>query len=361
MRYRLSIFLILVSLTAFCQTKQEIIPAKLKEDIITIQAKDNIAAGYNFPFSSVKVIDYRFDTSKIGFGRSRNAYNEKRSLFAAYPFKKIILKKGLQQSVENFYNDYYKNCFSNDSIQLLIVIKRFWADPFPNSQVKRQKIFIVQESTFDLYVGFEFFMNKNKLYLPLKRIDTVFQISANTSNIEYLDFKEKKYSIYEYVLTKVFESLNYQMYADHFETSKNKKTLAELIAFSERRFNYPILKDSILKKGIYMNFSEFRNNQPSIENYKLEIKKKIGKLLYNGNDSSQVLKYWGYCDGEKIYNGDLEYPLSRVENTFDFFANRFDYFKDSFPLIIGSSVDDSPSFIKVVEPFQIDMETGKIY
>jgi hypothetical protein len=28
----------------------------------------------------------------------------------------------------------------------------------------------------------------------------------------------------------------------------------------------PVLKDSILRKGVYKNFTEFKNNKPSIEN-----------------------------------------------------------------------------------------------
>ena len=369
MKYSFLIFIIFLSLNVFCQEKEQRVPRDLAKHLVSIEAKEYRPTNLKLPFTSVKIIDYRFDTSKVGFSRSNDAYKDNRFIFSYYNFKRLTLKTSLRQSVQDFYNDYYENCFSKDSAELLIVIKRFWADPFPNKQTSRQQTSVDPESTFDLHIQFEFLMNRNGLYLPLKRVDTVFQINSIAQDVELLDFKEKKYNIYEYALIKTFESLNYQLYADRFDFSKNKKTLAELNNFNERRFSYPILKDTIWKEGVYMNFNEFRNNQPSIIKYTIEKNKKIGKIVYNitrGNERTQILKYWGYCDGKKIYTGEWEYPLSRIGNTFEFFTYRLDYFKDITPALIPGGVfvqafKGGTTKEKVLEPFQIDMETGKIY
>lgn len=356
--------LLLFAVSIFSQDTKEMIPVKLKQDVVNISTNNNISVGYSLPFSAVKIMDYRFDTSKIGFAKSKAVFTS-----SSYSFKKIAVKNGLQSAVESFYNAYYKNRFSKDSTQLLIVIKRFWADPLPNLQVQQQATKIYRESSQDLYIQFEFFFNRGGWYLPLKRVDTVFQVTSEL-NLELYSFKEKQYGLYEYALTKVFESPNYLLYADRIENSKNRRTLEEVIRFNNKRFSYPILIDTVLKKGVYLNFSEFRNNQPAITEFKITEKRKIGKLLFNnnGNDRTQIINFWGYCDGTNIYSGGLQYPLYRAGNTFEFFNDgigNYMYTNDikSQNTANGDYRVSTPytASEKILEPFQIDMETGKIY
>jgi hypothetical protein len=361
MKYLLFVLLISACFNLFCQAKKDILPDGLRNNLITIAANKNKISGCRFPFSGVKVSDCRFDTSKIGFMRKGDRYTR-----GKYMFKRMIVKSGLQFAVENFYTDYYKDCFSNDSTKLLVLIKRFWADPFPDKTVQLQSTDISRESNFDLYVQVEFLLQRADLYLPVKRVDTVFQLNPSVLDHEYEDFKNKKYSIYEYALAKVFESVNYQLYADRFNDAKSKKTLPDVERFNKARFNYPVLQDSILKKGVYLSFAEFRNNQPSVPEYKVEKKKQTGYVLYNmtGSDSVQIIKYWGCSDGENIYCGLMHHPLIRAGNTFEFFNDKAEYNTYDVPVLTSSGYLVTGSFkVKknVLEPFQIDMETGKIY
>ena len=365
----ITVLIVLFGSTAYCQQKAQPIPNELKNEVITIEAKKIIASENNFPFSTVQILDYRFDTSKIGFSRNKKSLDKNKILFQKlnYAYRKTVVKNGLRNAMEEFYNASYKDNLSSDSSSLLIVIKRFWADPFPNLQkIGNQATDISRESNFNLYVQFEFLLKKDSLYLPIKRVDTIFQMSPVGVNIEYQLYTEKGYNIYEYALIKVFESVNYQFYADKYAIAKTKKTFREVIAFNEKRFSYPILKDSALREGVYMSFTEFKNNQPSITQYKVQSNKKLGAALYHNSskDSSMIFKYLGYCDGKNIYFGDLEHPLFRTGNTFDFFTNRVDFYNVSIPVMPSStgflSADVSDKE-KSLEPFQIDMETGKIY
>lgn len=86
--------------------------------------------------------------------------------------------------------------------------------------------------------------------------------------------------------------------------------------------NIEILKADTLVKGIYKDFNEFQNNNPSYKN-KFTINKKNPWISYNYEniytkkllvpDSAKGLvpypeDYWGICDGKRIYicyNGKL--------------------------------------------------------
>jgi hypothetical protein len=65
------------------------------------------------PFEDVRVLDKRFDTSKLGY------------LFGGSQYKNIILKPSLTSSIE----DYFRKNFISSSVSgkvLVVVLKTFW-------------------------------------------------------------------------------------------------------------------------------------------------------------------------------------------------------------------------------------------
>ncbi|MBK8497094.1 MAG: hypothetical protein IPL50_20415 [Chitinophagaceae bacterium] len=56
------------------------------------------------PFRQIKIIDSRFDTSKMGF--TGKAFGGKTNAFNAIQFK-----GGFATAVEKYYADYYENSF----------------------------------------------------------------------------------------------------------------------------------------------------------------------------------------------------------------------------------------------------------
>ncbi|MFT3681498.1 MAG: hypothetical protein QM791_14590 [Ferruginibacter sp.] len=354
-----SIFLLIClwpGIIVYSQRKKVTSTSELKTKVVSLDMQEPLPGMEGLPFSAIEVLDYRPDTSKIGF----NAYEQ------GVNFKKITVKNGLQYSVNNFYNFYCRQNFSGDSTGLLIIIKKFWIDPSPNRQRKQQDKELERDSDLNLYLEFDFFLKRRGLYFPFRKIDTVYQATRNKNDIEYNRFRIGGYNFFEYVLARTFELPDYKFHAGKFDLVKNKKTFSELNAHYEKKRNYPILKDSFLRPGVYMNFQEFRNNLPSVTAYTISQEKVIGKVLYKagGTDTSRISHPFGYCDGKNIYCGDLEYPIIRIGDTFEYLSTRTDRHTINTTLYYGNNNFGQlniPVTEKTPEPFQIDMETGKIY
>ena len=138
-----------------------------------------------------------------------------------------------------------------------------------------------------------------------------------------------------------------------------KKTMQEIVSYNAKRNELIVFKNSNLKKGIYLNFEEFKNNNPSITDYKEEkTKYQVFKTeRYLTDMQGNLIKdYWGYSDGEKFrygkYGNDKIFPIG---NTFQFFVqiNNTDA-NNTTPISTKEKT-------KVWFPYQIDMETGEVY
>lgn len=98
--------------------------------------------------------------------------------------------------------------------------------------------------------------------------------------------------------------------------------------------DYPILTDSVMKKGIYESFLDFRNNKAlPAHNLVIEKVNRTSKQLQNiyevkpylleADGSKKPLKHvWGFSDGENLYihhNKDY-FLIDRDGNTFSFYG-----------------------------------------
>jgi hypothetical protein len=87
----------------------------------------------------------------------------------------------------------------------------------------------------------------------------------------------------------------------------------------DNQFNYPILKTAMPKKGIYVNYEDFLNNNPEEADFEIETKKRNAYLVCKTIDTSVTNEAWGYSDGVNIYkhlNEDY-FKMNRVQNTFE--------------------------------------------
>jgi hypothetical protein len=168
--------------------------------------------------------------------------------------------------------------------------------------------------------------------------------------------------------------------------------LQDIEQFNRSRFDVPIVSAAPLREGIYTNFQEFKDNNPSIRNYEVKQEKK-DVLLYikDANGASQYTHdAWGYCDGKSIFimrDGKL-YALWKEGNAFYFISKAYketndwylgdDYKSD--PLIpnpVTGTTDDppppdnaAPERKGVLGPkdqysaeriYKVDMDSGKVY
>lgn len=366
MRLHLFLLFTLITSVSFSQSK-EFTTAELKSFSADLSIYKPLPDNYKLPFSSIQIIDSRPDTTKIGFIRLKPRKDGKNA------FKKIVVENGLRHSLQNILNNRYTSCFSNDSFQLLIVIKRFWGDPYPNRQVQEQGN-MVRSSVFDLYLRLEFFLVKNDWYYPVKRVDTLFQTGEGEVVPGCIYGTIEDCEMYGYAVSKVFETIDFDNYVKHFNKTKTKITRQRLDSFNQKYKKYPIITAKVLKQGVYLNFNEFRNNSPSVTKYTVEKMKKQKITMYAIYDTSKavperIAKYWGYCNGENIYCGYMQHPLTKSGDTFEFFIDKKEYNEQHISVPLPNSYGTGYSFLdipistslKSLEPFQIDMETGKIY
>jgi hypothetical protein len=302
------------------------------------------------PFSKIKVIDARWDTSKIGFISTGLIPGSRNN------FEKLKLKSGVSQNLESYLKNFTTDQPDSNQANLLIVLKKFWitsSRPYDYQKFNSSNI-VNGEST--IIAKWELYIYKEDQYLPFRRIDTIISIKQSVKQLfknedaEYYN-KETIYSILDGLLNQY----NFSTAIKVFE-QKQKKTLSEIIALNNERFLLPVLRDSIISKGVFLNFEEFKRNTPSIPDFK---ETKIRGARNNQITTEQgdpITIYWGYS-GKYLKTGRYDSETSyRKGNTFEFFE------KVRTMSTTGAHV---PFFLDKGGlywiPYQIDMETGAFY
>lgn len=324
--------------------KKPVDPSVLKVKKYKLIPKDQAADEISLPFGKINIIDSRFDTSKIGFHYvlNDNLFFDDRSF-------KMQLIPGCGEAIRSFYEKYYEKNFTKNEYSLLIVFKRLWMSPSVYSvpQVRMKA---------------EIYLEKAGGFLPVKKIDTVYDKSVDMENGVYETNRETGIPYLTYLLKKIVEGLNLNSAIKVFD-SRQKKSMEEIQAYNERRFNLPILKDSIIQSGIFYDFESFKNNKPGGPSFTLEKAEKGITRLYEkkGNDSVLVTKFFALYDGKRLLFGKPDDLMQAVKT-----GHCFEYFFKSRRLSNNINNVAGVNFQGAIEskvwlPVQLDMETGESY
>lgn len=306
------------------------------------------------PFSSIKIIDSRYDTSIIGFVQKSDPLDGKTNLF-----RKLHLTGGCANAVEVFLQSLFQHSFDSSGMNLMIVIKKLWLSGIQADKKKDLDVSADFNSTKSLYCKWEYYLAKDGKYLPVKRVDTVFTLADNVDQRVKFKFGRQQKDFLKQSLQQLVEMLDFSKGVQVFG-QQNKKSLSEIVNHNEARFKIPILDNNGFAKGVFVNFDEFRNNKPSISNF--TEKKKPTDVFHNqkfieDENGKQINPYWAYFDGVNTrygkYDNDILY---RTGNTFTFFYKMVWYIIDNSP---GSF--SHKHRIEVWVPYEIDMDTGEIY
>jgi hypothetical protein len=327
-------------------------PENLGTQEIVLEAQRIAPSELKFPFSKIRIIDSRFDTSKIGFSRNLGFLTTKKTFF-----RKLVLKGGASKAIEGYYNDYYNRSFTQNGFELLIVMKRFWASCMNNARSKRVEL--TSKITMDkyLYCKWEYYLGRNGEYIPVKRIDTVMEENEDVRLKLREGFGERRSSLLKFQLKAMIEVFSFEQAVLKFDQMK-KMSIEEINTYNAKRNQLPILQSNSFAKGVYMSYDEFKNNSPSIVDFK-ESKMRYGlfnKENYLENNKGEIISdFWGYSDGEKFRYGALgSEKIYRRENAFEFFSKAKN-------ILYSDDEGEPKSYKEVWIPFQIDMETGLIY
>jgi|GEM_PF-5987300 len=260
-------------------------------------------------FKSITVEDVRYDTTQVGI------YSIFTSGFTpAVKNYKINLPDGLRHSVDHYLNSFFTPTPSAGDMELVCFIKTL-------SFAYRDTV-VEKESTNGKYGQLNFevevFLRSGSNYYAAIKIDTVFYSTINTKKRQIID--DMKY----FLLMPALSLLQHRIADTKWENITGRKSFTERVVWDHyltERFNLPVLTQAC-KKGIYRSFAEFKNNMPSIQNFKVE-KGKLNTIILTDSkgDNIPTLKSFGFCDGEKYWLlwGNYSFPLFRVGNGFEFF------------------------------------------
>ena len=312
------------------------------------------------PFGSVKIIDARADTSKIGF-----FYNA-----SAVKMMRLCFKQSATSELSDFFTSFFKNNVSESNRILIVNLRRLWVGAYDSSLNGKYS-----KKNLSIIIRVEFLINEFDNYYPLYRFDS--SIVIKTANNEVLLNSIEEILIRStYKISKVFNPERVRPISYHM-----------LDSFNNTRINYTIAVSDSPKKGVYLNFAQFRNNSPAYPQFELKFGKHTDEIYVKGvkGSDSLISDAWGFSDGIRPfirmkYN---YFPLFKSGNNYDMYGPTnlviIQPFKKTYPpyvhfndynyevaanmVALGlSTILDGIRFdIKKFAPFQLDLETGQLF
>jgi hypothetical protein len=343
---------LLVSLFVFCflQASAQKYPFHPEDCKIYYSKPADLKIGSDLlPFSSVTVIDRRFDTSKLGYGRPNS-----------FDIKVIKTKKAFAETIsETIAKAGVKKLSGDTSKKLFIVIKHLWLDGQPSNPAYRSTC----TASLDVY------LKNNEQYSPLFKIDTVL---ASIKPLLKTD---------DDLLSAPFQLCFQKFQQIHLEqtiATRRKLSAEQVSAYYQQQFNSVTAKGDSLVKGVFLTFQDFLQNRPAYKEFTVKNEALTDDLYVIENGKETMLsKFWGYCDGKNNYIklGHSLFRLYRQNKTYDVYgANEVDHRGVpktkgvSSPDPIGIAVhaidyaaQQSERDKLIMKAMQLNMETDRVY
>lgn len=104
---------------------------------------------------------------------------------------------GIEKALTNFYSDYYKLPFKDSADKLLIVLKTLWIDNFLSADITDGLRYdVTRESYQNIHIKFEYYFEQSSFFYPVKRIDTVYQLTEDVIHSPGFKFKGNDLSFF---------------------------------------------------------------------------------------------------------------------------------------------------------------------
>ena len=294
MKYLLTVSLLLAQfLTAKAQypTDNDLPEKAVKVKKIKLSTQPAEISAPATPIAGIKVIPACGDTLRLGFVQVGMA-NKK---ISAVPDKPWITY------LQDFADTRFKPAFTTSGAQLLWVVQDLRIN---------ERTFAMSEKAYVRLKADAYLSKDNVHYQLINSLDTVLLKGG-------MDVTHK----HDQNIAEVFELLWYRSVAAANTGENATLALADILSKEQHRFALPILQTTTYKPGVYKTYQEFLNNQPSVEKFNIEIKKRrvtIQELSTNDNAGPAIENVWGVCkDGElyKYYKERLV-PIEQSGNSF---------------------------------------------
>jgi len=239
------------------------------------------------------------------------------------------------------------------------VLKKFWLSGVDNEKNQEIDISRNEKSGSFLYCKWEYYLGKGDLFVPVKRIDTVVNGVAFESERNQSWGHKSTRKVLQLILNGLIEVFDFSNTVKQFDGLPHK-VWSEIQKFNASYYTIPALTDSVIKKGVFLTFNEFRMNKPSIVIFKERQIHLVGKKYENfleDESGNRITNYWGYFTGDELKIGKYRNEkLYRKNKTFEFFLQHQHAYLTT-NIVGGNSYKEKNMWI----PYQIDMETGDIY
>jgi len=314
----------------------------------------------SFPVNTIEVLDVRQDTSKFGYFRSAAI---------GRPTRQFCFEQNASIAIASFFNKSYKR----DSLQtdgtLLYCLKKCW---LANADTIDPNLRNPNQTRSRLYLKAELFFEKDSLCYPLYRFDSVFTYlkPLNTASAGWV----------EEALTASLGKLN--GLSPEKVTRRNHLPRNGMSSYYADEQQTAISHLAIPAKGVYLTIEQFKNNRPAHTDYEISFDKTADIMRVKEADGNYAIitKDWGFCDGEQCFIrlGPNYFRLFKTGNTYEVYGTpRLELSTRYYtPIVYGPSVGTGGTLLSMalaealksdntklakLRPFQLDMETGKVY
>ena len=341
-------FLLIVFFLSVCDLKSQSLP---RSDF-QLELKDEPGPQkIDLTFSTIKVLDKRFDSSKLGY------------LFFRSSYKNITLKSSLSAAMEEVFRKNFLSSNNSDRT-LCIVIRTLWMHDLKSGEVDVEDFNNEMKNISKYILKADVYSFQNNTYQALTRIDTSFESKSSLKEIGY----ELLNNSFTYMAHRI-SSLN----LEELFSRKTKINESDVMNYYEQRFKKPRIQHDTLSRGIYLTFADFLNNHPRPYKFSLQQDEQSDYLYIEENGQEKLFTdFWGFSDGENLYLrlGFNFFKLIRDNNTYSLWGclqavhttpsrnkNRVVRY-----MAFGNLANiRSAKLSNVLRPMQLDMETGIAY
>jgi hypothetical protein len=276
-----------------------------KFNIVHIELKSTNKIIQHVPIGSIQIVDARPDTQAIGLAQN----------YDQAPYF-ISSRHDFSTDVEKFVNDYIVYDKS-DSLSAVMVFKKFWVsgimDKEDNQRLNDLSRGTVSQRVTNLQARIEFYLKAGPDYYILYRFDTTL-VNDRWASQDAPELVEETLKASLYKLIEMSPRLHDMI------AGKKKFSWDEIEEHNRKKFDLPILHDSVLVAGVYYSFEDFKNNNPPQKTFELG-KDKLTSVIYIRQQDGKLATVndaWGYCDGRNLYILSLSnyFRLQRRANSF---------------------------------------------
>ena len=271
--------------------QQDLLSA-LPSVIIRIKApRDLIHVATNSLFSHFEVIDERPDTARIGVHTNMKTFRR--------PYdRQLVFDRPAALTIAAWLNTHFSR--PGAPYTALIVLRALWLS---DARYIREDLVRDPDRRFEkthIRLKAEIYAVKDDRYLPIIRFDTL----QATKKMTYYASLQAPYSDWGNNLASILAELadsSSSLTGSH-QDGDRRISLEDILLFNTSRFEAPIGTDTMLTRGVYNSFEEFRNNAPSIRDFEVKVEDDR-RILYTREAGNSYYTHdaWGYCDGKDVY------------------------------------------------------------